>query len=73
VKRRLVCDLCHNLPDAPMLKDSVWVEIASKRTLLCLDCTERLLGRSITLDDLNDSLWSIIIKRLVERAKVGLI
>lgn len=46
------CDQCTCKPDCPMLKDEVWLIIAGPRDLLCIYCTERLLGRRLTVDDL---------------------
>lgn len=57
--------------DAPMIKDELWLSIAAKRDILCLDCMEKRLGRSITRHDLNDSPWSKAMLRLIERTEAG--
>jgi hypothetical protein len=46
------CELCDNFPDCPMLDDLVWRK--TKKSLLCMECTETLLGRQLTIDDLKD-------------------
>jgi hypothetical protein len=35
--------------------------------LLCLECVERRLGRTVYCEDLNNSLWSQIMRAMVER------
>jgi hypothetical protein len=35
-----------------MLHHSVWLSIADRDTVLCFACTEKRLGRCITVDDL---------------------
>ena len=39
----------------PMLKDEVWLKIASKKELVCFECAEISLDRDIIVDDLNDA------------------
>lgn len=36
------------------LHDELWNSIADTHDVLCFDCTEKRLGRPITLDDLKD-------------------
>lgn len=47
-----ICEDCNLEPDAPMLKHELWQSIAPKEALLCCLCTERRLGRRMTVDDL---------------------
>lgn len=35
-----------------MLHDNLWLSIANKRDVLCVNCIEKRLGRKLTLDDL---------------------
>lgn len=50
--RLFKCEQCSCKPDCPMLKHEVWDSIMPKDSLLCIYCTERMLGRRLTLDDL---------------------
>lgn len=66
------CDDCGELSDSPMYKDEVWLSVfPSKRGYLCVDCFEKRLGRPITRHDLNNSLWSKVLLKLVERVEAG--
>lgn len=51
-------DVFKDPKDYFMLKDELWDEVCnndyiSKDFVLCLDCTEKILGRKITSEDLN--------------------
>jgi hypothetical protein len=47
------CHVCrHLLPAGPVLHDELWATIADRHMLLCFDCIERRLGRSLTQADL---------------------
>lgn len=70
----IACFDCGKYSDSPMLKNDIWdLTGLDRKKLLCLDCLEKRLGRMITLDDLNWSPASNSIRRLVERAKQGLL
>lgn len=51
-RRTFCCIDCGCAPDAPQLKDGVWLTIAKKEDLLCCGCTEARLGREISHEDL---------------------
>lgn len=55
-QRHFICHECVAIPDCPTLKDEVWfsMEGVHQKTLLCIGCTERLLGRRLTVEDLRD-------------------
>lgn len=63
------CADCKRLADTPMLKDELWAQVSpgTKPDLLCIECVEFRLGRTIYTEDLNSSLWSICIKQIVKR------
>lgn len=78
--RRYICDYCRiYAPDAPMLKDEVWLRIyetlltkghhssSPARTLLCIPCTETLLGRPILPEDLMDCLGNQYVLRALDQ------
>ena len=44
--------------DGPMLREELWLSIASKRDLLCIGCIERRLGRRLMPSDLSRSLMN---------------
>jgi hypothetical protein len=68
------CKDCGEVSDSPMYKDELWLSVMpSKNGYLCVECFERRIGRMITLDDLNNSLWSKVLIKLVNRAKQGLL
>ncbi len=56
------CDDC-DTSDMEMfvLLDSVWLSIADKKDLLCLRCTEKRLGRKVTLYDLKPCSLSTMV------------
>lgn len=67
-----ICEDCGDQSDSPMYHDELWLSVhPSKRGHLCVECFEKRIGRMITLDDLNDSLWSKVLIKLVNRAKAG--
>lgn len=37
-----------------MLKNELWLSIAQRRDILCVDCIEKRLGRQLTFDDLKE-------------------
>ena len=49
----MICKDCKDTyPMLFMLKQNVWDKVCEdKEDLLCLECTERRLGRSLTIDD----------------------
>lgn len=53
---KCLCDQCekrafHPIP-SPILKDSIWLSIAQKREVLCIECIQGRLGRLVRRDDL---------------------
>lgn len=72
--KRVTCMDCGTVSDSPMYKDELWLSVVPGRLgHLCVECFEKRIGRMITLDDLNDSLWSVVLVKLVNRAKQGLL
>lgn len=55
---RYICSDCEWGADAPMLKDSVWLSIATKDEVLCIGCTERRLNRRLLPVDLRRCLMN---------------
>lgn len=55
-QRHFICEDCDKLPDCPMLEDEVWFSIPTvhQRTLLCIACVEKALGRRLEMKDLRD-------------------
>lgn len=50
-----------------MLHDEVWLSIADSKTCLCLNHTERRLGREIILADLKPCAMNELAIRLLSR------
>lgn len=65
------CLDCGFLDDCPMVHNELWLSVANKKDVLCLDCFEKRIGRLIKLEDLNNSLWSKTLLKLVARVKEG--
>lgn len=69
--------------NTPMLKNEVWAVVTAAyprdtvRDLLCLECTEKALGRQVQLDDLMDCLGNqythIAVTRIVAALMIALI
>ncbi len=53
----LSCNECSNPPDLFKLKDAIWSRVAGPKAVLCVDCTEKKLGRAITAADLDKIPW----------------
>jgi hypothetical protein len=51
-ERHYGCSDCAAVRSGPQLPNELWATIAKPRELLCLDCTERRLGRQLTQGDL---------------------
>lgn len=46
------CDDCGSFADAPMMRDTIWLEFATRKTSLCCGCLEIRMGRPFTAEDL---------------------
>lgn len=64
---RILCQLCGDFPDAPMLKDEIWNRMGGKK-LLCFECAEHLLKRELRLTDLLDCAANYATFVMVRRA-----
>jgi hypothetical protein len=62
--------------EVEVYKQQIYAEHGvAARDVLCLDCVEKRLGRTVYCEDLNSSLWSdcikAFVKRELERARAG--
>lgn len=55
-RRPFICEDCGKGPNCPMILEELWLTIATKKTLLCIPCTEQRLARPLTLADLETCL-----------------
>lgn len=50
-----ICNDCKQTwPNLFGLHNHVWLSLAAKKEILCLECTEKRLGRQLTLEDFKD-------------------
>lgn len=54
-----------------MLDDKVWASIAAPKEVLCIPCTERLLQRPLTVEDLSYCMANMPVFLFVERERCG--
>lgn len=68
------CDGCsRDNPEWIMIKEEVWLSIANKKEILCIDCIEKKLNRRLTFSDLKpcEITNSILIgKRLADNERL---
>lgn len=71
MQRPFVCRDCNAPCDSPQFKDSLWMFVANSKDFLCVACFERLIGRDITWDDLEDCPFTRILKKIADRVRDG--
>lgn len=65
------CKCCGAVSDIFMVNDDLWLTVATKDELMCLECFEKAIGRTISLADLRPCLWTATLLKLVDRVKRG--
>ena len=73
--RQFICIDCGSDDlDCPMIKDELWISIGNnERTLMCLNCFEKRIGRLIKIEDFRSCKWTRHLIRFMDRARQGLI
>ena len=65
--REFKCDDCGGEPDAPMLRNDIWLSVAASSDLLCIECVETRLKRRLMATDLKECLQARLIIKMAER------